>query len=100
MRLINSTIPKIYLNRPKICERVIERFSILVPCVFTEGGVEGERELIGKEDNEKKCADKVRREKPRATGATWAKKDKGCYAGSGRSIKKDDLYRSCLFRGK
>lgn len=79
---------------------MIERFSILVPCVFTEGGVEGERELIGKEDNEKKCADKVRREKPRATGATWAKKDKGCYAGSGRSIKKDDLYRSCLFRGK
>ena len=51
-------------------------------------------------DNEKKCADKVRREKPLATGATWAKKDKGCYADSGRSIKKDDSYRSCLFRGK
>ena len=79
---------------------MIERFSILVPCVFTEGDVEGEREYIGKVDNEKKCADKVRREKPLATGATWSKKGKGCYADSGRSIKKDELNRSCLFRGK
>ena len=75
------------------------RLLISVPCVFTDGNVQGENEDVGEVDDEEKCADKVRREKPRATGATWDKEDKHCFADFGRVIEKDDVYRSCLFRG-
>ena len=58
-------------------------------------------EDIGKTDSERKCAEKVQKQRPAvAIGATWSKNDGTCYAEkSTTGIAEKDGYRACLFRG-
>ena len=58
-------------------------------------------EFIGQTDSERKCAEKVQKERPAiATGATWSKNNGNCFAetSTGGIVESND-FRACLFRG-
>ena len=68
------------------------------PCGFVTGFVSGESEYLGNAIDEEQCAQMVREEKPLATGASYRKTDRFCWAGSGGSIKDCSICRACVFK--
>ena len=76
-------------------------FLPLVFCKFTDGDViGGKEELMGTTTDEVECAHLVHQERPHATGATYSETDQHCWAESGTSIQRSNLYRACIMHGK
>ena len=68
------------------------------PCCFVTGFVSGKSEYVGKAIDEEQCAQMVTEEKPLATGASYRKVDRFCWAGYGGSIKDCSICRACVFK--
>ena len=56
--------------------------------------------LIGITSDEDECGHMVIRQHPSASGVTYARNNKTCWAGTANSIQLADGFRACLFNGR
>ena len=73
----------------------------LAPCNFVNGHINDENHiLIGIASDEDECGHMVSRQQPSASGVTYARNNKTCWAGTANSIQLADGLRACLFNGR